>query len=51
MVKYLNTNFTLVDCLFRVVKLTKNADSDKYGYIVYGTEFEARSLFLLASSK
>ena len=43
MVKYLNTNFTLADCLFGVVKLTKNADPDKYGHIVYRTEFDARS--------
>ena len=28
----LNTDFTLGDCLFRAVKLTKNADLDKYGY-------------------
>ena len=26
----LNTNFKLNDCLFGVVKLTKNADPDKY---------------------
>ena len=26
---YLNTDFTFKDCLFGVVKLTKNADPDK----------------------
>lgn len=28
----LNTDFTLTDCLFGTVKLTKNANSDKYSY-------------------
>ena len=31
----LNTDFTLVDCLFRAVKLTKNANTDKYNYSDY----------------
>ena len=30
--KYLNTDFTLNNCLFGSVKLTKNADPDKYKY-------------------
>ena len=30
--KYLNTNFTLNNCLFGSVKLNKNADPDKYKY-------------------
>lgn len=43
----LNTTFTLGDCLFWVFKLTKNADSHKYGYITYVTGLNAcsRSLF------
>ena len=32
----LNTDFTLGNCLFRVAKLTKNADPDKYRYSGYG---------------
>ena len=28
--RYLNTDFTLKNCLFRSAKLTKNADPDKY---------------------
>ena len=32
MVKDLNTNFNLKDCWFGTVKITKNADSDKYSY-------------------
>ena len=28
----LNTDFTLKDCLFGAVKLTKNADPDKYKF-------------------
>ena len=39
----LNTNFTLKDCLFRAVKLTKNADADKYFCSAYGIEFDSRS--------
>ena len=30
--KYLNTDFTLNNCLFGSVKLTNNADPDKYKY-------------------
>ena len=33
--KNLNTDFTLGICLFGSVKLTKNADLDKYKYTVY----------------
>ena len=29
----LNTDFTLGNCLFGSVKLTKNADPDKYTYV------------------
>ena len=45
--KELNTDFTLGSCLFRSVKLTKNADLDKYKYSVYGKRFDSRSEFSL----
>ena len=37
--------FTLKDCIFGAIKLTKNADPDKYFYLGYGTGFDPRSLF------
>ena len=43
----LNTDFTLSDCLFRSVKLTKNADPEKYIYTGYGIGFDLRSKFSL----
>ena len=43
--KILNADFTLKDCLFGAVKLTKNADPDKYSYSRYGIGFDSRSLF------
>ena len=45
----LNTKFTLSDCLFRAVKLTKNADSDIFRYSDYGIGFIACSQILLPS--
>ena len=42
----LNNNFTLGNCFFRSLKLTKNADLDKYMYTGYGTGFDSRSEFL-----
>ena len=42
----LNTDFTLGNCFFGSVKLTKNADLDKYKYIGYGIGFDSRSEFL-----
>ena len=36
-----NTTFTLGNCLFGSLKLTKNADTDKYGYSAYDTGFDA----------
>ena len=30
--------FTLGNCLFRTVKLTKNVDPDKYGYSGHGVQ-------------
>ena len=43
--KDLNTNFTLSNCLFASVGLTKNADSDKYKYSGYGIGFNSCSEF------
>ena len=45
----LNTGFTLANCLFGSVKLTKNFDLDKYeytGYVGCGIGFDSRSEFL-----
>ena len=42
----LNTGFTLGNCLYRSVKLTKNADPDKYKNSGYGIGFDSRSEFL-----
>ena len=39
----LNVDFTLGNCLFVAVKLTKNADPDKYWYNGYGIGFDACS--------
>ena len=47
--KDLNTDFTIANCLsglFEAVKLTKNADLDKYEYSGNGTGFDSRSEFL-----
>ena len=38
-----NTDFTLSNCLFGSVKLTKNADLDKYKYTGYGMGFDSCS--------
>ena len=37
-----HTEFSLKDCLFEAVKLTKNADTDKYKYSSYGTGFDSQ---------
>ena len=42
----LNTDFTLGNCLFGTVKLTKNAYLDKYKYTGYNIGFEYCSQFL-----
>ena len=42
----MNTDFTLINCLFGFVKLTKNADPDKYKYAGYSIGFDSRSEFL-----
>ena len=44
--KNLKTYFTLANCLFGAVKLTKNADSDKYKYSVYRIGFDSGLQFL-----
>lgn len=44
-------DFTLGDSLFKTVKSTKNADSDKYGYRYdngWGIKFDAHKKFLLS---
>ena len=41
----LDTDFTLGNCLFGAVKLTENADPDKYEYSGYGKGFDSRSQF------
>ena len=47
----LNKDFTIDDYLFVAVNLTKNADTNKFGYSRYGTEFDARSQFSLSNGK
>ena len=42
----LNTHFTLNNCWFGSVKLTKKADLDKYKYSGYDIGFDSRSEFL-----
>ena len=46
----LNKIFTLGNCLFGSVKLTKNADLDKYKYIGLGIGFDSSSGFSLPDS-
>ena len=43
----MNTDFTLGNCLFGSVKLTKNADLNKYKYSGYGIGFDSCSEFSL----
>ena len=47
----LNTDFTLGNSLFGPVKLTKNADLDKYKYTGYGIGFDFRSECLFTDEK
>ena len=42
----INTDFTLNNCLFGSVKLTKNANLDNYKYSCYGIGFDFRLEFL-----
>ena len=46
MSKDLDKDFTLGNCLFGAVKLTKNTDPDKYKYSSYGIRFGSGSEFL-----
>ena len=48
---YLNTTFTLGNRSFGAVKLTKNADPDKYCYSGYGIQFDACSHFSYQNGK
>ena len=41
----LNTYFVFGNCMLEAVKLTNNADRDKYGYRGYGIAFDLRSQF------
>ena len=47
----LNTTFTLGDCLFGAVELTKNVHAHKYPYSGYVIGFNARSQFPLPSGE
>ena len=40
-----NADFTLENCLFGAVKVTKNADVNKYKYFGYGIEFDRKGAF------
>ena len=40
-----NSDFTLDNCLFEFVKVTKNSDPDKYKYNGYGIGYYSRSDF------
>ena len=41
----LNADSTVNNCLFGSLKLTENADIDKYKYSEYGLQFDSRSKF------
>ena len=45
----LSADFTLKNCLFGAVKLTKNANPNKYSYSGYGIGFDSRSVFLISN--
>ena len=40
-----NEDFTLKNCLFRAVRLIKNADFNKYKYYRYGIGFDEKGVF------
>ena len=46
-----NSYPTLANCLFRAVKLTKNADIDKYGYSGYGIRFDRHGRFSFSGTR
>ena len=41
-----DSSVTLQNCLFGAVKLTKNADIDKYKYSGYGIGFDSKGLHI-----
>ena len=45
MFKKLDTDFTLQDCFLGSLKLTMNANSDKYKYSAYNIGFDSHSEF------
>ena len=47
--KDISADFTLKDCLFGAVKITKNADPDKYSYSGYGIGCDSFSLFSISN--
>ena len=46
-----NFEFTLENCLFGAVKITKNADIDQYKYSGYGIGLDSPGTFLFPSGK
>ena len=47
---YKDTNYPILEnCLFGSVKLTKNADIDKYGYSGYGIGFDRETSFSIGN--
>ena len=47
----INMDVLLRDCFLGAIKLTKNVDSDKYGYSSSGIGFDAHSKFLQPCSE
>ena len=45
----LNAEFTLKDCLFGNVRITKNADPNKYSYSGCEIEFDSRTVISLSN--
>ena len=43
--KSLDTEFSLKDCLFGAVRITKNVDPDKYACTGYGIGYDSRLQF------
>ena len=47
----LNAGFTLNDCLLETVKLTTNAEQNKYSYSGYSVGFASHSRSLISNSR
>ena len=47
----ISSDSTLINCLFGVVSITKNANIDKYKYFGYEIGFDRRSLYLLPAGR